>query len=71
MKLKSDAPSRSARDVGPGDFVKVGTSWKKIESNTASGQERTPRSWSVKTEDGASYDMFSIRRYAKADDLTD
>ncbi len=67
--LKSDAPSRSAMDVGPGDYVKIGSQWKRISANTAAGAERTPRNWTVTTEDGGSYDMWSINRYAKREDL--
>jgi hypothetical protein len=68
-RLKSDTPSRSVNEVGRGDYVKIGAQWKRIESNSASGAERTPRNWTVTTEDGASYDMWSINRYAKAEDL--
>lgn len=67
--LKSDAPSRGVQDVGRGDYVKIGSQWKRISSNSASGAERLPRSWTVTTEDGCSYDMWSINRYAKAEDL--
>ena len=68
-QLKPEAPVRSATDVGAGDYVKVNGQWKPIASNSAEGSERTPRNWTVRTEDGASYDMYSISRYAKAADL--
>lgn len=61
--------TRSVTEVGPGDFVKVGTQWKQIASNSAAGAERTPRSWSVTTTDGGSYGMYDIGRYAKKEDL--
>lgn len=67
--LKSSAPSRSVTDVGPGDYIKIGSSWQKIASNTAHGAEHTPRSWSVRTECGGEHGMYGIKRYAKAEDL--
>lgn len=60
--------TRSVTEVGPGDFVKVGTEWKEISHNSAAGAERTPKSWSVRTTDGGSYGMYDIRRYAKRED---
>ena len=69
LRLKNNAPSRSVTDVGPGDYVKIGSSLQKVTSNTAQGAEHTPRSWSVKTESGSTHGMFGINRYAKADDL--
>jgi hypothetical protein len=60
--------TRSCTEVGPGDFVKVAGVWKMIEANTAFGLKRTPRSWTVTTSDGSSYDMFDIQRYAQRDD---
>lgn len=68
-RLKSDAPSRSVQDVGPGDYVKIGSHWEKVTSNTAQGAEHTPKSWSVRTESGREHGMFGINRYAKAEDL--
>jgi len=67
--LKSNAPSRSVQDVGPGDYVKIGSRWEKVVSNTATGAEHTPRSWTVRTEGGGEHGMFGINRYAKAEDL--
>jgi hypothetical protein len=61
--------ARSCTEVGPGDYIKVGGRWKKIVSNTAHGETRTPRSWTVTTEDGGSYGMFGINAYAKAEDV--
>lgn len=69
MPLKRDAPSRSVTDVGKGDFVKIGTQWREIHSNTAAGAQRTPRNWTVTTTDGGSHGMHGIRRYAKAEDM--
>ena len=67
--LKSSAPSRSVTDIGPGDYVKIGSHWEKVASNTAQGAEHTPRSWTVKTESGSEHGMFGINRYAKVEDL--
>ncbi len=66
--LKSGAPSRNVTEVGPGDYVKIGSRFEKITSNSAHGAEHTPRSWTVRTENGT-YDMMSINRYAKAEDI--
>lgn len=67
---KPDAPpSRSVAEVGPGDYVKIGSRWERIAHNSAAGAERTPRDWSVRTESGASYGMWSINAYAKAEDM--
>lgn len=68
-RLKTNAPSRSVTDVGPGDYVKIGSQWQKIASNTAHGASHTPRSWSVRTEGGGEHGMCGINRYAKAEDL--
>lgn len=69
MELRKDAPSRDVTEVGAGDFVLIKRTWKQIESNTAEGQPRTPRSWIVKTTDGGAHGMYEINRYAKAEDL--
>jgi hypothetical protein len=59
---------RSATEVGPGDRIKVGNQWKTIKTNTAFGETRTPRNWSIVTTDGAIYSMWDVKQYAKADD---
>ncbi len=69
MRHKDNAPTRSAMDVGRGDYVKIGSSWHKIASNTAHGQEYTPRNWTVQTEDGHTVDMWGVKLYAKAEDI--
>lgn len=66
--LKNNAPSRDVTDVGPGDYVKIGSHWEKIRENSAHGAEHLPRSWTVRTEVG-SHGMYDINRYAKAEDL--
>jgi hypothetical protein len=66
---KPDAPFRSATEVGPGDFVKIGQTWREIASNTAQGSPVTPKSWEIKTRDGTSHDGWGINRYAKAEDI--
>ena len=70
MPLKADAPVRTVTEIGKGDFVKVGSEWKEVHTNTAHGFEKTPRDWLVTTMDGAMHNMFDINRYAKAEDLT-
>jgi hypothetical protein len=67
--LKADAPDRSVTDVGPGDFIKMGGVWQQIVSNSATGATRTPRSWSIRTQDGRTYGMYQIQQYAKASDM--
>lgn len=69
MRLKDGVPTRSVTDVGPGDFIKVGSQWKEIQSNSAHGSEHTPKHWDVRTTDGGTHGMFGINRYAKASDL--
>ena len=68
---RADAPGRDVTDVGPGDYVKVGSRWERIESNSAHGAERAHDAWpwTVRTENGRSYGGFSINRYAKAEDM--
>lgn len=66
-KIKDGAPNRSVSDVGPGDFIKTGATWRKIEHNPAQGSQH-PSTWAVRA-DGLSFDAFSINRYAKAEDL--
>lgn len=65
---RDDAPSRSVTEVGPGDYIKIGSRWKRVEANSAEGASHL-RSWSVRTEDGMIHDMWSINRYAKAEDM--
>jgi hypothetical protein len=72
--LKRDVPSRSVGDVGPGDYVKIGSQWQQIASNSAQGttQATLPKhGWEVRTTDGRSHSMYGINRYAKAEDLED
>lgn len=61
--------ARSVTEVGPGDYVKIGNVWKPITTNTAWGDSLTPRTWTVTTEDGERYDMWSINAYAKREDI--
>lgn len=63
------APTRAVTDVGPGDFVKIGSEWRRIASNTAFNAAVTPRSWVVRTQDGATHGMWDINAYAKDEDL--
>ncbi len=66
-KLEDRPPVRSVTDVGPGDYVKVRGTWKKIVTNTAHARP-LPRVWRIETDDGEDYGMFDIDRYAKAED---
>jgi hypothetical protein len=75
-RLKDESVGRKATEVGPGDYVKVGQTWMKIEENTAHGASPPdsyvmPRTWTVKAENGQSYSPFEIGRYAKAEDIED
>lgn len=68
MRRKSAAPTRTVTEVGRGDYVKIGSTWKRIASNSAQGQTR-PRHWLVRTEDGQTYGRGEIMLYAKAEDI--
>lgn len=68
-ELKDYHSGRRVTEVGAGDYVKVGTQWERIVANTAAGDERAPRDWTIKTESGKSLGMFQIGRYAKAEDF--
>ena len=57
---------RSIDEVGRGDYVKVGGTWKQIASITPGG--RTKRDQTIRTTDGSSYTMFDVWAYAKAGD---
>lgn len=70
LRQRTDAPSRSVTDIGPGDYVKIGSTWRQVESNSAHSAERTPRNWTICSEIGT-HDMWAINSYAKAEDLTD
>lgn len=59
----------SCREVGPGDFVKIGKVWKEIEHNTAFGQTGKLRDWIVTTTDGENYGMYGINAYATAEEM--
>jgi hypothetical protein len=68
MNLKPGVPSRNATEVGPGDFVKTGTDWQRIESITAIGESH-PRTLVVHTESGRTFGPLGVDRYARAEDL--
>lgn len=67
--LKQGAPARNVSEVGQGDFVKVRGHFYEIANNTAHGAEHTPRNWTITTTTGESFDMWSVERYAKAEDM--
>jgi hypothetical protein len=67
VRRNPDAPDRSVSEVGAGDYVLIGSSWEQITYNSATGVEH-PREWTIRTEQGE-YDMYSIYRYAKAEDM--
>lgn len=68
-RLKTGVPSRGVTDVNQGDYIKVGEQWKVIAANPAFGVRPLPRRWYVTTEDGTTYGMYQINRYAKRADL--
>jgi hypothetical protein len=65
---RDDAPSRSVTEVGPGDYIKIGSHWKRIHENSAQGS-RAPRNWTILTEDGMAFGEWRINRFAKAEDM--
>ena len=67
--IKDKAPSRDVTDIGPGDYVKIGSRFEKVTSNSAHGAEQLPRNWTIRTEGGGTYGMYDIARYAKAEDV--
>lgn len=72
--LKTSAPSREAREIGPGDFIKVEGAWKEVRENSAFGSEPHAKRWSITTTDGKVYGHDActlplIDRYAKREDL--
>jgi hypothetical protein len=69
LRQKDDAPVRSVTEITTGDYVKVGSRWQRVASNSAAGENRTPRDWTVQLENGASRGPMSINRYAKAEDI--
>jgi hypothetical protein len=71
LTRRADAPDRSVTEVGAGDYIKIGNRWETITHNTAAGATRTPNEWTVTTDRGRTYGMFSIYRYAKAEDMED
>ena len=71
MQLKDSHKSRNVSEVGEGDYVLIGSTWKRITHNTAAGEQRIPKDWTVTTEGGNRYSMYEINRYAKAEDLTE
>lgn len=57
-------------EVGPGDYVKIGSHWEKIISNSDYGALRSQKdgNWRIQTERGT-YSGWSINRYAKAEEI--
>lgn len=69
---RGDSPSRGVQEIGRGDYVKIGSHWKRVESNSGQGKPGFPRDpWTIRTEDGGSYGMWDINRYAKAEDMSE
>jgi hypothetical protein len=60
--------ARSATEVGPGDWVKIGQRWERILTNTAFGATPVPREWVVVTQQGRTFTMWEINAYAKDGD---
>ena len=57
---------RSIDEVGRGDYVQVGGTWKRIASITPGG--RLKNDHTIVTTDGSTYTMIDIWEYAKASD---
>jgi hypothetical protein len=55
-------------DVGPGDYVKIGSRWKEIKSNSEQGKTHPQRdgNWTVTTTDGQRHSGWGINAYAKS-----
>ena len=68
-RLRDDAPSRGINDMEAGDFVKIGSTWKQIESVSGNVQTNPKGDWSVRTTDSGTHSGWGINRYAKAGDL--
>jgi hypothetical protein len=72
---RTDAPDRSAPEIGPGDYVKIGSTWEKVATNDVHGQDihSTPEwrkgNWRVTTENGSTRSGWGINNYAKAEDM--
>jgi len=72
---RADAPSRTAPEIGPGDYVKINTGWHKVTSNDVYGKDIHDTDgwrkgdWRVKTESGLTYKGWGINSYAKAEDM--
>jgi hypothetical protein len=71
LSRRHDAPSRGVTEIGPGDYVKIGSRWERVVSNSDYGAERPQRdgNWRVQTEGGGTHSGWSINRYAKAEDM--
>ena len=69
LRRKYNAPIRSVTEITTGDYVKVGSHWQRVASNSAAGADHTPRNWTVQLENGASRGPMGINWYAKAEDI--
>lgn len=75
LTRRMDAPDRSAPDIGPGDYVKLGSSWHEVASNDVHGrnihetQEWRRGNWQITTTDGRTTSGWGVNRYAKAEDM--
>jgi hypothetical protein len=72
MRLRDPSTYRTVTEIGPGDYVKLGSNWHQVMSNSEFGNERIVAkdgNWSIQTTDGRSVSGWGVNAYAKADDL--
>ncbi len=71
MMRRKDAPNRSVTEIGSGDYVKVGSRWERVVSNSDHGAAQPQRdgNWRITTESGRTITGWSANRYAKAEDM--
>jgi hypothetical protein len=69
MQLRSDAPTRSVHDIEGGDFIQVIGEWYQVTTVTFGLPVERPKSWSINTVGGQTFDMWQIHRYQKAEDF--
>jgi hypothetical protein len=75
QRKRADAPVRSASDVGPGDYVKLGSTWHPIRSNDVFGhnihetEAWRKGNWRIETTTGRTVSGWSAMNYAKVEDM--
>jgi hypothetical protein len=75
VNKRSRKPVRSAAEIGPGDFVKLGPGWHEVETNEIFGRSFNDEphfkrgDWEIKTKDGRVVNGWAVGAYAKAEDM--